>query len=178
MSAIAAEVVPLSPLFVRTARKRVRKPRDTPQDRLIDEALSIWIEYVRMFLLPRDPRAAASMEIGSLFETTDNCYTPRSRRGPANPTLAHAMADEDQLWAWPKTIHMMIVELPRTHRCALLGSALGLTQAQVGQNIGVTQQRVQFCISEARRSLAITLAVYAHVRGAHDEVMSKKLNLY
>ncbi len=174
MSAIAADVAPLSPLFVRPVRKRVRKPRDTPQDRLIDEALSVWIEYVRMFLLPRDPRAAASMEIGSLFETTDNCYTPRSRRGPANPTLAHAMADEDQLWAWPKTIHMMIIELPRTHRCALLGSALGMTHDHIGTVIGVSRRRVSFCVVNARRSLSITLAVYAHVQAAHEKSMKHK----
>lgn len=160
----------LSPLFQRVERPRKNpRPKATPQDRLVDEALAQWAAWLALYLAPRESRAR--LDIGTAYEeAVEGCFKRMPKGGISNPTLQAALADERNLSAWPKTIHALIVDLPHSHRCALLGSALGYSQALIGQHIGVSQPRVCMVLQAARRLLAIQLAVMDHVRRAQDEM--------
>lgn len=168
---VTAESVPVSPLFQRIERPRKeRRPKDTPEDRLVDEALGIWAQWLREYLLPRDSTHRA--QLGTTFEGAVEDMSKAMRRlagaGPSDPVLRAVLADERNLTAWPKSIHALIVDLPRAQRCALLGNALGYNQGVVAEYVGVSQQRICVVLKVARRTLALQLAVLRHVERAHD----------
>ncbi|HZR35688.1 MAG TPA: hypothetical protein VFA75_09960 [Nevskia sp.] len=171
MSTIEAAAV--SPLF-----QRIERPRKTPrlkvtaEDRLVDEALAVWAQWFRATLAPPAAVQRVNLAAGSLYEPgLDKCFGPKPRSGVSNPTLAAILADERNLISWPKTIHALITDMPRAHRCVLLGDAMGFTQASVGEYIGVTQPRICVVRRQARAELARMLLVVAHVKRADAEAV-------
>jgi hypothetical protein len=157
----------LSPLFQRVERPRKNpRPKATPQDRLVDEALASWIAWLALYLAPRDARAR--LDLGTAYETAMKSWSLTSQ-AVSNPTLQAVLADERNLTAWPKTVHSLIVDMPHAHRCSLLGNALGYSQAVIAQNIGVSQPRICIVLRIARRQLAVQLAVLEHVRRAQEQ---------
>lgn len=170
MSTIAAEV---SPLFQRVERE-TRKPRAkvTAEDRLVDEALAAWAQWLREYLLPRD--STHRPPLGTVFEAAVEACTVRSSPRTVNPTLAAILAQERSLTAWPISIHRLVFDMPRTHAFALLGDALGYSQALTAEYIGVSQPRICLVLKQGRRTLAISLAVLRHVERAHNEIIRHK----
>lgn len=167
MSTIEAEAV--SPLFQRVQRERKPRPKATPEDRMVDDALRIWSDWLQVYLAPRDSRAR--LDIGTAYEAAiESTFKRMPSNGVSDPTLQAVLADERSLQGWPKTIHALIVDLPNAQRCALLGNALGYSQATIGQHIGVSQPRVCIVLRLARRTLGIQLAVMRHVRRAQGAV--------
>jgi hypothetical protein len=168
----------LSPLFQRIERQRKpARARASAEDRRVDEALAVWAQWVTTHLAPRDSTHRVLFTVGTIYEgSADNCFLPGSRKGHSNPVLAAILQDERNLNAWPKTIHALITDMPRSHRCALLGQALGYSQSAIGQYISVSQPRVCLVIQMARRSLAIQLAVMDHVKRA-EEIIQRQQSL-
>jgi len=158
-----------SPLFQRVERPRKNpRPKATPQDRLVDEALAQWAAWLALYLAPRESRAR--LDLGTAFEeTVEGCFKRTPSAGVSNPTLQAILADERNLSAWPKTIHALIIDMPNSYRCTLLGNALGYSQGLIAQHVGVSQQRICIVQQAARRRLGIQLAVLEHVRRAQKE---------
>lgn len=153
-------------LFRREKRPKKAKASAPMTDRLVDEALQAWADYLRVFFLPK-----ASFELdkvlGTVYELPATVRVQQS--GHSDPTLAAILADEREQWAWPKTIHALIFEMDAPHRIVLLGVALQMPQHEIADYLKCEQPWVSKLLVRAKRSLLIVLAMLEHVRAAHEK---------
>lgn len=111
-------------------------------DRLFAVALQHWLDWLLAFHAPRQQghRAADGVESDLVWEAA--LRQARSNTEHTDPVLARFLRDERAEWDWPASIHAMVCDLPGTWQVVLLGTALGYSQATIGEGVGVRQQNV------------------------------------
>lgn len=149
-----------SPAMKGVVRQRRARGID---ERLVDEALSVWIQWLMLYVLPKATTTTLAGRALAVFETDRPLFS--TQHSPvSNPTLEAVLRDERMHLSWPKSLHAMVAAMPRPHRYALLGRAMGFNQMEIGAAIGVCQQRVSVVVREARLMLHISIAAFRHSR--------------
>lgn len=152
----AAAVIPV---VVKARAKRVRQPRSL-QDRLFDLALQHWFEWLLAVKLPRSAshRAGAGADLADAWSSSFGNSRSRSNTEHSDPTLGQILADERAGWDWPVAIHAIVADLPsKGWQIALLGTAMGQSQAVIAQAVGIKQQDVSDMISLIKTCFLPTL---------------------
>ena len=132
---------------------------------LVTVALNRWADWLMTFysIAPRKALCKIVEDIDNKHENP-NARMPRATGAHGDPVLAQLIADERAGHSWPASVHALIWDMPKTHRLALLGSALGMSQETIGKACGVRQQHVSVLLDVGRRTLAIELMIIEHVR--------------
>ena len=123
-------------------------------DRVFALVLERWSEWLMQFYAP--PRAstagpAAGEGDGDVWAAVSRAA--RSNTEHADAVLAGLLSDERRQCSWPASIHAAVCDMPKAHQLVLLGTALKVPQAQVGDALGVRQQFVSELLAIARQTL-------------------------
>lgn len=114
----------------------------TLDDRLFSVALQHWLDWLLAFHAPRQQghRVVDAGDTDLVWEAA--LRKARSNTEHTDPVLARFLRDERAEWDWPASIHAMICDLPGTWQVVLLGTALGYSQATIGEAVKVDQSNV------------------------------------
>lgn len=129
------------PAAVQQRANRTRRAKSV-QDRLFELALQRWFEWLLAFQLPRNGRRVGTVGDELVDTWAAMVRSARSNTEHSDSVLGKLLADEAAGWAWPASVHSIIVEYPRTWQLALLGTAMGQTQATIAKAVGVDQSNV------------------------------------
>lgn len=120
----------------------------TVDDQLFRVALDRWMEWLRARQVGvrdmyRAPEKAAK-EIG-VWEHA--CARARSNVEHTDSVLASLLREERSGSDWPAAVHAIVLDMPGTWQLVLIGVALELSQREIGEAVGVSQQNVSTMIS-------------------------------
>ena len=141
---------------VARASRRQRKQASRDQQ-LFELALQHWLDWVLLHHAPRKqghrPDAAETFElvVRMAKSNTDVSY----------PTLAQLLRDERRSWDWCASIHAIIGDMTPDHRAIVTGTALGMTQTDIGKAIKMRQPHVCVALSVAQSRFLIRLKLLA-----------------
>lgn len=141
-------------------------------ERLLDEALAQWVEWLITFVLPPKRAAVTASAIADTWATAER--RARASGKHSDPTLAGLIRDESQGWGWATTVHLCVMEMKKPYRVALFGTALGYSQQTVASQTGLRQQEVSTLLRDARTLLLRALKPREHVRHSRENAARKK----
>lgn len=146
----------------------------TVDERVFRLALEKWVEWLLLLHAPRPGGHRAGDGNGPRVDVWDVvCKRARSNTEHTDSVLGGLMAEERRHWDWPASIHAAIMDMPGTHQLVLLGTALDVPQAQIGEAIGLRQQLVSSVLVCARQTLTIRIYLLART----DQMCRKILGL-
>jgi hypothetical protein len=121
----------------------------TLDDRLFRFALQQWAEWLQENRLParRDLHRAPTKERADIGVWEHVCARARSNVEHTDSVLAQLLREERRGSDWPAAIHAIVLDMPGTWQMVLLGVALDLSQREIGEAVGVTQQNVSTMVS-------------------------------
>lgn len=151
----------------------------TIEDRLFKLALQQWVEWLQLMRADtaqrRDMHRVSDKDLGQIGIWEVVCARARSNTEHSDSVLDQLLRDERRGWDWPAAVHAIVLDMPGTWQLALIGTGLDLTQAEIGEAVGISQQNVSTMMGLIKTRFIPRLKLLAATRRKCEAILGYKL---